>query len=585
MNENKIRNILFNVILKAQTLIYLKTVCNVLILKYKKMKNRTILLIYSLLILIICINCSDEKSGIPAKRVILIGIDGMGIDGFQKAKTPNFDELVKRGAISLTTRAVMPTVSGPNWGSHLLGAGPEQHGITSNGWTVDNYTVEATKRDNDGYFPSIFTLIKEQLPNTKTCFYYDWDALANFYNLKTIDQVVFSKGFEQTFEKATPWIIENNPRFSFIYVGHPDEVGHEHQWGSPQYIKALEDVDNALGEFFTALKNANMFEDSHFIVVTDHGGVKHGHDGLSMAEIDIPWIISGPGIIQNKMIEQPNDVFNTASTIAYLMNLDQPYEWIGRPVLGAFEKESRYANSNINVYVPQPFSNIESGLYFESSLLSFEVVDPECVIRFTLNGSEPDANSKIFSKPIGLIESKIVKAAAFKNESRSRITTIDYRKIIKINAIKLKHQPESKYAGVGSITLINKQFGSDDFADGKWLGLKGKDLEAILSFQKYTEIKSVSIGLLNKRGSWIFLPEEIIVLASVDGNKYSEIGMVTSENIQAYLNKGRAEIKVGIKPAKTKFIKVIAKNIGACPPGHSGEGEPAWLFVDEIIVE
>jgi len=549
------------------------------------MRNSFIVFIYSLLVLVICANCSRKNPDIPAKRIILIGIDGMDVDGFQKAKTPNLDELVKRGAISLTTRAVMPTVSGPNWGSHLLGAGPEQHGITSNGWTVDNYSIEATIKDEDGYFPSVFNLIGEQLPNAKTCFYYDWDALANLYNLKTIDQVEFSKSFKQTFEKATPWIIENNPLFSFIYIGHPDEVGHEHQWGSPQYIKALEDVDKILGEFFAALKDADMFEGTHFIVVTDHGGVKHGHGGLSMAEIEIPWIIAGPGIIQDKMIIQPNDVYNTASTIAYLLNIEQPYEWISRPVLGAFENEKKYAELNLNAYVPQPVSNVKNGLYFESALARFDVSDPECVIRFTTNGTDPNPSSRVFSKPIGLIESKVLKAAAFKNESRSRIITIDYRKIIEVNNIELKYLPDPKYSGNGSLALIDRQIGSNDFSDGKWIGFHGMDVEAILSFHKYTDIKSVSIGFLNKRGSWIFLPDEITVLASVNGNRYSEIGKVTPENIQAYFNKGRAEIKVGIKPAKTKFIKVIAKNIGTCPPGHSGEGEPAWLFVDEIIIE
>jgi hypothetical protein len=549
------------------------------------MKNITILLIYSLLILIICINCSDEDSGIPAKRVILIGIDGMGIDGFQRAKTPNLDELVKRGAISLTTRAVMPTVSGPNWGSHLLSAGPEQHGITSNGWTVDNYSVEATKRDKDGYFPSVFTLIKEQLPNAKTCFYYDWDALANFYNLRYIDQVEFSESFNETFKKATPWIIEDNPRFSFIYIGHPDEVGHKYQWGSPQYIKALEDVDNAIGKFFTALKNANMFEDTHFIVVTDHGGVKYGHGGLSMDEIEIPWIIAGPGVIQNKMIGQTNDVFNTASTIAYLLNLDQPYEWIGRPVLGAFEKESKYAKSNINEYVPQPFSNIESGLYYESSLVSFEVSDPDCEIRFTLNGTDPTANSKIFTKPIALLESRLLKAAAFRNGSRSRITTIDFRKITEINGLKFFKQPDPEYAGSGPFTLADRQTGTLDFKDGKWLGFYGEDLEATLNLGSFTNIQSVFIGFLSNENSWIFLPQEIIVLASVDGITYSKIGSISSDNIQQRKRIGRNEIQVKIKPAKTKFIKVIVKNIGVCPTGHPGEGEQAWLFVDEIIIE
>lgn len=548
------------------------------------MKKIVIVLLYSVITLVICTNCSDQKDGIPAKRVILIGIDGMGIDGFQKAKTPNLDELVRSGALSLNTRAVMPTVSGPNWGSHLLGAGPEQHGITSNGWTSESNTVEATIKDKDGYFPSIFNLIREQMPKAKTCFYYDWDALSNFYNIEKIDQVEFSKSYEQNFENAAPWIVENNPVFSFIYIGHPDEVGHKYKWGSRQYIKALEDVDASLGKFFTALKEVNMFDDTHFIVVTDHGGGPNGHGGLSMTEIEIPWIISGPGVIQDKMIIQPNDVFNTASTIAYLFDLKQPYAWTGRPVLSAFEWEP-FAKLNTQSYVPQPYSDLKSGLYYESTLVSFEVSDPNCIIRFTTNGTEPNASSRVFSKPIGLIESKVIKAAAFFNESRSRITTIKYRKIVKVNRIELKHEPNLKYTANGKLSLVDRLFGTDDFSDGRWLGFQGDDIETILSFDKYTDIRSVSISLLNREGSWIFLPEEITVLASVNGLNYAEIGKISSEDMIPYVKTGNPEIKIGITPAKTKYVKIIAKNRGVCPPGHAGEGEPAWLFVDEIVIE
>jgi hypothetical protein len=34
-----------------------------------------------------------------------------------------------------------------------------------------------------------------------------------------------------------------------------------------------------------------------------------------------------------------------------------------------------------------------------------------------------------------------------------------------------------------------------------------------------------------------------------------------------------------------RYIKVRAKNIGACPDWHPGSGGKAWLFVDEIMVE
>jgi hypothetical protein len=35
----------------------------------------------------------------------------------------------------------------------------------------------------------------------------------------------------------------------------------------------------------------------------------------------------------------------------------------------------------------------------------------------------------------------------------------------------------------------------------------------------------------------------------------------------------------------TRFIHIVAKNIGVCPLWHVGAGEPAWLFCDEILIE
>ncbi len=35
---------------------------------------------------------------------------------------------------------------------------------------------------------------------------------------------------------------------------------------------------------------------------------------------------------------------------------------------------------------------------------------------------------------------------------------------------------------------------------------------------------------------------------------------------------------------KARFIRVTAKVLEGCPPGHPGEGKPAWIFADEIVV-
>jgi hypothetical protein len=34
-----------------------------------------------------------------------------------------------------------------------------------------------------------------------------------------------------------------------------------------------------------------------------------------------------------------------------------------------------------------------------------------------------------------------------------------------------------------------------------------------------------------------------------------------------------------------RFVRVRVKNSGPCPSWHLGNGNPTWLFLDEIIIE
>lgn len=65
------------------------------------------------------------------RRVVMIALDGISIAGYKKARTPNLDALMAKGALSLTTQVVMPSATLPNWTSHLTGSGPELHGEES----------------------------------------------------------------------------------------------------------------------------------------------------------------------------------------------------------------------------------------------------------------------------------------------------------------------------------------------------------------------------------------------------------------------------------------------------------------------
>ena len=269
----------------------------------------------------------------PARRVIIFTFDGIRVDALKKAHTPYIDSLISSGAASFATRDVMPSVTLPNYTSHLLGAGPEVHGVDDNDWTVDHFRLPAVVRDEDGYFPNVFGELKKNVPGIKTAFYYNWEPIINPHNKKYFDEAISAGDTEYAFlcDKAIDFIRcnRNDPMFVFLYQVNTDHVGHTYEWMSPEYIRSIEESDAEIGRVIDMLKAEGLYEDSHLMFISDHGGVGHGHGGVSEAEMIVPWVVEGPGIRKGFEITEPNNTVNTASTVLSLFGVEQPLCWTG----------------------------------------------------------------------------------------------------------------------------------------------------------------------------------------------------------------------------------------------------------------
>ena len=276
-----------------------------------------------------------------AKRVLIITFDGIRVDGLAQANTPNIDALIAEGSASMATRDVMPSVTLPNYTSHLLGAGPEVHGVVNNGWMIDDFKIPAVETDADGYFPSVYKVLKDNVPGIKTAYYFNWKPLIRPLNQKYMDDIlcVEDSEYPQLYDKAMGFIKENSgsPQFIFLYSGHTDEVGHKCEWMSPEYIKSIEDGDAQVGRMIEFLKAEGLYEDTHIFFFSDHGGVGKGHGGVSEAEMVVPWVLRGPGIKEGFTITEPNNTVNTASTILRLFGLCQPLSWTGEVPCSIFK--------------------------------------------------------------------------------------------------------------------------------------------------------------------------------------------------------------------------------------------------------
>jgi len=517
------------------------------------------------------------------KRVILIGIDGVSAEAFQYSNTPEINKLISRGAISVKTRGVMPTVSAPNWATILSGAGPEQHGVTSNNWSLANQGFEPTVKDADGYFTSIFTLIRKQMPKAVTAMFYDWDWLGTFVNKKLISREQYIQGHVMVTSIAMNFIKKEKPVFTFIYYGYPDHVGHTKGFNTREYYESISEIDTEIGKIVTDLQDSKLIQNTTLIITSDHGGVAYGHGGESMIELEVPWIITGPGIKKNALLDLPNDHSNTALTISRILGLKTPAEWIGRPVNEAFVSKS--ATPKPSIFVPKPWCSLADGAFPGPQQIELTTTAQNAVIYYTIDGSTPGISSKKYSAPFTIKENCTLKAIAVYGGNSSQIISRMYTFVQGIKSAVLTTQPGPKYPGSGVSGLFDGLIGSSNPTNKQWMGYEGSDFEVTIDLGELKPINTLGLYVLQLPVSWIFLPESVEFYSSDDGKTFNLLNTFYPAETDDIRLDGPVMLARNFENLRTQFLRIKAKNMGVCPPTHPGEGQKAWLFVSEVEIE
>lgn len=295
------------------------------------MKNK--LLIFALLLIasLLSINATTK-----VKHVVLIGCDGLGAYAFEKAEIPNIKKLAQNGAMTLHTRTVLPSSSAVNWASMLMGAGPTFHGYTE--WGSKTPEIPSIVTSRYGKFPSIYTLIREQIPNAKTAVIYSWDGIEYILEKEIINTVVPGKGNDAFCADTAAQIIKDeSPLFTFVHLDEPDHIGHDIGHNTPEYFEMLKTVDQYVGKIVDAVNAAGIADETVIIVTSDHGGIDKGHGGKSLEEVQTPFVISGAGIKKGYKIEDPMIIYDIAPTIAHILNLKHPQVWRGVPLKNIYQ--------------------------------------------------------------------------------------------------------------------------------------------------------------------------------------------------------------------------------------------------------
>ncbi|OFW17067.1 MAG: hypothetical protein A3F70_17335 [Acidobacteria bacterium RIFCSPLOWO2_12_FULL_67_14] len=266
-------------------------------------------------------------------NVVLVSIDGLRPDAIARFSATHLQRLMGEGSYSLSARTIMPSKTLPSHTSMLTGEPPEEHGV------VWNNVVSA--RADVVESPTVFSIARAHGYRTAAFF-----SKAKFGPLQrpgTLDYSQAPGGWfgrwssARTMGDVRSYLENERPNLLFVHLSDPDRAGHSSGWMSEAYGRAVRSADAAVGALLIAAEAAYGKGNYSVLVTADHGGHEFDHGSDDPQDVMIPWIAWGRGVTIGALEHVAIETFDTASTVLWLLGIEEPEAWNGSVVRAAFQ--------------------------------------------------------------------------------------------------------------------------------------------------------------------------------------------------------------------------------------------------------
>ena len=280
----------------------------------------------------------ETPAGAVSSHVVLVSMDGLRPDAIGQFRARTLQRLMTEGTYTLSARTILPSKTLPSHTSMLTGEDVDEHGITWNSNQVGAHGHVAV--------PTIFDVAHERGFHTAAFF-----SKTKFEHLQREGTLDYTQApntgripwfgdkwdVTRTMRDVERYLTGAAPNLLFVHIGEPDYAGHAHGWMSEKYGRAVRAADDALARLVRASDRAYGEGNWTLIVTADHGGHGRNHGSSDPRDVTIPWIAWGKGV-------QPGGValgdavrtYDTASTVLWLLGLEEPTDWAGRAITAAF---------------------------------------------------------------------------------------------------------------------------------------------------------------------------------------------------------------------------------------------------------
>jgi len=206
---------------------------------------------------------------------------------------------------------------------------------------------------------------------------------------------------------------------------------------------------------------------------------------------------------------------------------------------------------------------------------------PGSQIYYTTNGNRPSSQSLLYTSPLVIQKSCIVKAQLY-NERKQPTGRIFQQQFFIHKAIgavvSLKDKPVARF-NTDPGALVNGFTGNNRYNNGQWLGFNTDSMEAVIDLGAVKTIQNIQMNFLNYHWQRMWAPVLLEVFISTDSVNFEKVYTQTQFPVN-----GVNAINAAIKSSAVKYVKVVAQNKGIIPKGEYGAGNKALLMIDEIII-
>lgn len=264
----------------------------------------------------------------PARKTLILGIDGLRADAFLGAKAPRLHALGREGRLWSDAWADTVTRSGPGWTAILTGAWSPRHGVRDNAFA--GY--------RGGAYPHFFRRFKAARPGATAYSLVNWGPIHD--HLVRDADLSLPLGDDDAVADAAVAALsgEGGPDVLFLHFDAPDFAGHRYGFSrfSPPYRAAIAATDARAGRVLDALASrpGRNREAWLILVVTDHGGTLR-HHGEDIPECRrVPLILAGDAAPRGLPAPASAALADVAPTVLAWMGVGIDAAWAldGKPL-------------------------------------------------------------------------------------------------------------------------------------------------------------------------------------------------------------------------------------------------------------